>query len=89
MLSGGYSYSIHRSQGSTIKFLYIYLENSYIVREMLLVNEALYTAISRGKVGCKLYAENYNILRKAINNREINRRQTVLELLIDGKITLQ
>ena len=89
MLSGGYSYSIHRSQGSTIKFLYIYLSNSYVVREMLLVNEALYTAISRGKVGCKLYAENYNILRKAINNREINRRQTVLELLIDGKITLQ
>ena len=89
MLSGGYSYSIHRSQGSTIKFLYIYIENSYIVKEMLLVNEALYTAISRGKVGCKLYVENYNILRKAINNREINRRQTVLELLIDGKISPQ
>ena len=56
---------------------------------MLLVNEALYTAVSRGKTRCKLYAEKYIILTKAINNREINKRQTVLELLIDGKIALK
>ena len=89
ILSGGYSYSIHRSQGSTIKYLYIYLSNTYVVKEMLLVNEALYTAISRGKIRCKLYVEKYIVLTKAINNREINKRQTILELLIDGKISLR
>lgn len=89
ILSGGYSYSIHRSQGSTIKYLYIYLSNTYVVKEMLLVNEALYTAVSRGKIRCKLYVEKYIVLTKAINNREINKRQTILELLIDGKIALK
>ena len=53
---------------------------------MLLVNEALYTAISRAKSTCEMYVEDYSVLSKAIKNKEINNRQTILELLIDGLI---
>jgi exodeoxyribonuclease V alpha subunit len=86
IIAPGYSYSIHKSQGSSIKHCYIYLENNYVTKNMLLVNEALYTAISRAKSTCEMYVEDYSVLSKAIKNKEINNRQTILELLIDGLI---
>lgn len=88
IIAPGYSYSIHKSQGSSIKHCYIYLENNYVTKNMLLVNEALYTAISRAKSTCEMYVEDYSVLSKAIKNKEINNRQTILELLIDGLIKL-
>lgn len=86
IIAPGYSYSVHKSQGSSIKHCYIYLENNYVTKNMLLVNEALYTAISRAKSTCEMYVEDYSVLSKAIRNKEINNRQTILELLIDGLI---
>ena len=86
IITPGYSYSIHKSQGSTIKYCFIYLENNYVTKNMLLVQEALYTAISRAKLYCGMYVEDYSVLSKSINNKEINNRQTVLELILDGVI---
>lgn len=89
ILSSGMCYTIHKSQGSTIKYTYIYLEDNYVNRHMLLVNEGLYTGISRGKSSVKMYAETFGVLRNAVKNRETNNRSTVLDLVIKEKIKIK
>ena len=85
----GWSYSIHKSQGSTIPYCWLFVTDDYITRNMILCNEALYTGISRAKKNCTIYSESYGVLNSAINRREINNRATILELFINGTLTPQ
>ena len=46
---------------------------------MLLVNEALYTAISRAKSTCEMYVEDYSVLSKAIRNKDVTFSRFVIQ----------
>lgn len=85
----GWSYSIHKSQGSTIPYCWLFIQDDYITRNMILCNEALYTGVSRAKKECTIYTETYSVLNGSINRREINNRATILELFINGTLTPQ
>lgn len=85
----GWSYSIHKSQGSTIPYCWLFISDDYITRNMILCNEALYTGVSRAKKECTIYTETYSVLNSSINRREINNRATILELFINGTLTPQ
>ena len=77
-----YALGCHKMQGSSGRTVIVGIDNgSYIMNTC----ELLYTAITRAEKYCVLIAHN-NAIKKCISNKEVNKKQTLLQrFLLENK----
>ena len=77
-----YCSNCHKTQGSTIKNVFVYHTSDWVDNNMMLSAQWLYTAYTRAKSFLSIHTDEYSNISKGVRKNAIDEKVTIIELLI-------
>ena len=77
-----YCSNCHKTQGATIKNVFVYHTSDWVDNNMMLSAQWLYTAYTRAKSFLSIHTDEYSNISKGVRKNAIDEKCTIIELLM-------